>query len=84
MAFDQAHEQDNVVIKSEGGVIGVTEDPSALRRWMMAGPEVSHLVDQYELASEARESPTQTSHHKSRQNELKKCSSRTYNNSSRQ
>ena len=33
----------------------MTEDPSALRRWMVAGPEVSQLVAQYEIASEAKE-----------------------------
>ena len=47
MAIDQAHEQAKVVIKCEGGAICVTEDPSALRRWMLAGPEVSHLATKY-------------------------------------
>ena len=32
----QVHEQPNAVIKGEGGAIGVTEDPSALLRWMVA------------------------------------------------
>lgn len=31
IAIDQAHEQANAVIKGDGGAIGVTEDPSALR-----------------------------------------------------
>ena len=46
MAIDQAHEQATVVVKGDGGAIGVTEDSSALRRWMIAGPQVSHLVAQ--------------------------------------
>ena len=46
LAIDQTNEQANAVIKGDGGAIGVTEDPSALRRWMIAGPEVSHLVAQ--------------------------------------
>ena len=46
MVIDQAHEQVNAVVKGDGGAIGVTEDPSALRRWMVAGPQVSHLVAQ--------------------------------------
>ena len=37
-------EQNNAVIKDDGGAIGLTEDPTALRRWMIAGPEVSRLV----------------------------------------
>ena len=49
------HEQANAVIKDDWGAIGVTEDPSALRRWMIACPEVSHLVAQNEIASEAKE-----------------------------
>ena len=41
----------------------MTEDPSALRRWVVAGPQVSHLVAQYAAASEAKEGAKQTSHH---------------------
>ena len=44
LAIDQAHEQANAVIKGDDGAIGVTEDPSALQRWMIAGTEVSHVV----------------------------------------
>jgi len=62
MAIDQAHEQANAVIRGDGVAIGVTEDPAALRRWMVAGPQVSHLV-QYEAASEANDATEQTSHH---------------------
>ena len=63
VAIDQAHEQANAVIKGDGGAIGVTEDPSALRRWMIAGPEVSHLVAQYEVACGAKMGADHTSHH---------------------
>ena len=41
----------------------MTEDPSALSRWFTAGPEVSQLVDQYEIASEAKETVVHTNHH---------------------
>ncbi|KAJ8046459.1 hypothetical protein HOLleu_05133 [Holothuria leucospilota] len=67
MAIDQAHEQANAVIKADGGAIGIKEDPSALRRWMVAGPEVSHLVAQYEKASGAQETSQQNSHHEQNQ-----------------
>jgi len=63
MAIDQAHEQENAVIKDDGGAVGITEDPSALRRWMVAGPVVSQLVAQYEEASESRDVSKQTKHH---------------------
>ena len=62
MAMDQAHEQHNAVIKGEGGAIGLTGDASALRRWMVAGPEVSHLVAEYEAASGVKDA-TVNNHH---------------------
>ena len=51
LAIDQAHEQNNAVIKGDGGAIRLTEDPSALHRWMVAGPEVIRLVAGYEAMS---------------------------------
>ncbi|KAL0198142.1 hypothetical protein M9458_006682, partial [Cirrhinus mrigala] len=63
IAIDQAHEQANAVVKGDGGAIGVTEDPSALRQWMVSGPEVSQLVNQYELASEVNEATEDIRHH---------------------
>ena len=30
LALDQVHEQNNALIKSEGGALGITERPSAL------------------------------------------------------
>ena len=48
LATDQTHGQNNAAIKGDGGAIGLREDPSALRQWMVAGPEVSHLVVGYE------------------------------------
>ena len=47
MAIDQAHEQSNAVVKGDGGAIGLTEDSAALRRWMIAGPEISRLVGEF-------------------------------------
>ena len=63
VAIDQAHELANAVIKADRSAIGVTEDLSALRRLMIAGPEVSHLVEQYEAACKTNESTEHISHH---------------------
>ena len=63
MAIDQAHEQANAVIKGDGGAVGVTENPSALRRWMVSGPEVSHLVAQYDAVFQAKDATQNTRHH---------------------
>ena len=47
MAIDQAHEQGNEKVKVEGGAVGITEDPAALLRWMVAGPEVARVVHEF-------------------------------------
>ena len=46
--FDQAHEQENRYVKSSGGCIGLTENPSGFRRWMLSGPELSRLQRLFE------------------------------------
>ena len=42
---DQCHEQNNKVVKEAGGIVGLTENPSALIRWMTAGPEISRIIE---------------------------------------
>ena len=39
--IDQAHEQQNSVVKGKGGVIGLTENPVSLQRWLLCGPELA-------------------------------------------
>ena len=48
IALDHTHEQVNAVVKGEGGAVGLTENPAALRRWMIAGPEVTRMVEEFE------------------------------------
>ncbi|KAK3915147.1 Baculoviral IAP repeat-containing protein 6 [Frankliniella fusca] len=54
MGPDQVHEQNNAVIKGDGGAVGLTEDPDALRRWMLAGPEVQRLIADFEIDSSSQ------------------------------
>jgi len=35
IALDHAHEQVNASVKGYGGAVGLTENPSALMRWMI-------------------------------------------------
>ena len=63
LAVDQAHEHNNAVIKGDGGAINLTEDPSALRTWMVAGPEVSRLVAGYEAMSGMNDATYSSRHH---------------------
>ena len=47
MAIDQCHEQNNAIIKGSGGAVGLTDNPPALRRWMVAGPEVARMTAEF-------------------------------------
>ena len=42
--IDQAHEQNNACSKRDGGAVGLTDDPSALQRWLVARAEVTHQL----------------------------------------
>ena len=42
IAFDHAHEQESAKVKGEGGTVCLTENPSALRRWMIQELEGSN------------------------------------------
>ena len=48
MPLDQAHEQNNAKVKEAGGAIGLTENPIALKRWMVSGPEQARLLAEFE------------------------------------
>ena len=44
LAHDQVHEQLNEIVKGDGGIIGITENDAALRRWMIAGPATIRVL----------------------------------------
>ena len=48
MALDQCHEQNNAMVKGCGGAIGLTSNLGALRRWMIAGPEIARITAEFE------------------------------------
>lgn len=47
MPLDEAHEQNNAVVKGNGGAIDLTENPDALLRWMICGPEVTRILEEF-------------------------------------
>lgn len=61
--IDQAHEQNNACVKGDGGAVGLTENPSALRRWMIAGPEVARVIQEFENSCVQRSRKVDTRHH---------------------
>ena len=48
IALDHAHEQCNALVKGEGGAVGLTNNTNALKRWMIAGPEICKIVKDFE------------------------------------
>ena len=63
IAIDQAHEQNNGVMKGDGGTVGITENPSALKRWMVAGPEMARIIGEFESEMETEHSNQEPRHH---------------------
>ena len=70
MPIDQAHEQNNELVKGSGGAVGLTENPSAFRRWMVAGPEQARILTEFEslfLESEEHNSQQHEQGHSTQQ-----------------
>ena len=62
IALDQCNKQVNKhinMIKGDGGAIGLTGKPQALERWMVAGPEISRMVHEFQNSHQ-----TPNKHHK--------------------
>ena len=43
-------------MKANGGAVGLTENPTALRCWMVSGPEMARVMEQFEITTEKRKS----------------------------
>ena len=48
IALDHNHEQLNRKSKGVGGAIGLTENDTSLRRWVVTGPEIARMLDEFE------------------------------------
>ena len=59
----QAHEQNNACVKGDGGAVGLTDNPSALRWWMISGPEFSKVIGEFESSYLHRNAIVNTCHH---------------------
>ena len=43
--------------------MGLTDNPTILRRWMMAGPEIARLIGEFQDEHDLRNRPPDTRHH---------------------
>ena len=62
IALDHNHEQENEIIKGDGGAVGLMENPTALKCWMVAGPEIARVVKEFESTFEVTK-PCDKRHH---------------------
>ena len=58
---DQSHEQSNKSLQSHGGAVGLYENPEALTLFMLAGPDCSMCVEEFEVVLDTPRSST--AHH---------------------
>ena len=63
ISIDQAHEQTNAHIEVDGGAVGLTDNPSALLCWMIAGPEVARAIAEFQAGHEHWGKRVDTRHH---------------------
>ncbi len=63
LAIDHAHEQNNATMKEDGGIIGLTQDPDALLRWAVAGPELVPVIAEFEASVVGKTHDSSTGHH---------------------
>ena len=41
-------------MKGDGGAVGLTDNPAALRHWMLSGPEMARLIGKLEVSTKKR------------------------------
>ena len=81
LPIDQAHEQHNKIVKGDGGAIGLTESSTQLLRWMVSGPEMSRIINDFELSQElVRNMAKQEEQEDSRHHEQMKGVQNTFRN----
>ena len=51
IAIDQAHKQNNAIVKGDGGAVGLAENASALH-WMVSGPEMTRIIEEFQASTD--------------------------------
>ena len=51
MGIDQAYEKNNKILKTDGGVIRILDNPTALLKWAICGPVISEILKEEEDGS---------------------------------
>ena len=61
--MDQNHEQLNDYLKKGGGIVGLTEDPVALKRFLVCAPLLTALCSDFEMAFPKKNKSIDNKHH---------------------
>jgi len=64
--IDQAHEQNNACIKGDAGAVVLTDNLSALCRWVVAGSEVARPIEEFHDQNQHRRRQTADTRHDQR------------------
>ena len=52
IAIDQAHKQNNAIVKGNCGAVGLAENASALQHWMVSGPEMARIIEEFQASTD--------------------------------
>ena len=57
MPLDHTHEQEIEKVKGKGGIIGLTEDQKALKKWIISAPEKARIPIEFEKTFNCNTNP---------------------------
>ena len=66
LAIDQPHEQNNAVVKDDGGAVGLSECSAPLQRWLFSGPEMARVINDFERSVDSALCTSDMRHHELR------------------
>ena len=58
------------MVKGDGGAVGLTNSPSVLCRWMVLGPEMARLVNEFENSMLTEAGSQEVNHHEVQKKKL--------------
>lgn len=67
MSDDQLHEQNNKVIKCDGGASAILDNDDALLKWMVSGPHITEMLSDFEVMSLPHDIHSASCHHEDTQ-----------------
>ena len=57
-------------MKGDGGAVGLTQNPEALQRWMVSGPEMTSLIEEFQASMEKTAKESDLHHEQTRSTQM--------------